>query len=230
MLRLPAICLLVMLACSAAAHAADDYDGWWPDPYEVADEQQQAERSQRSDELTPEQRRALHEYLAKHADRDGDGDFDADDIQQFERTGELSMLRDGDLMGGYFGSGDEFIRDGVEHEVNGGRYLRDSMNHEQRRDRDRAGDGERVAKLDLFGMRGFLSDEGTYSNPNEDAATSQFIHWRLQVAQLLPGYIPPADYTELLQKIESQELDAVKPKDEPKRQPRQDDNDPTVWW
>ena len=72
--RLPAICLLVMLACTVMAHAAADYDGWWPDPYEVADEQQQAERNQRNDELTPEQRRALHEYLAKHADRDGDGD------------------------------------------------------------------------------------------------------------------------------------------------------------
>ncbi|MCB1216068.1 hypothetical protein KDL44_01665 [bacterium] len=228
--RLSAICLLALLACGRLAHAATDYDGWWPDPYEVAEAQQRSESGTHRDDLTPEQRRALHEYLAKHADRDGDGDFDADDIQQFERTGELSMLRDGDLMGGYFGSGDEFIRDGVEHEVNGGRYLRDAMHEAPQRRAEREGDGERVAKLDLFGMRGFLSDEGTYSNPNEDAATSQFIHWRLQVAQLLPGYIPPADYTELLDRIEREGQGSDRPQDEPRRRPSSDSDDPTVWW
>lgn len=200
------------------AASAETRVSWWPDTYEVAKQQ---DRTKRQDELTPEQRRALHEYLNRHADTDGDGDFDADDIQQIERTGDLSMLADSDLMGGYFGSGDEFIRDGVEHEVNGGRYLRGARDRQPE-------DGDRVARLDLFGMRGFLSDEGTYTSPSEETASSHFSHWRMQVAQLLPGYIPPADYTELLERIEAEE----QPEPEPAREhrPRYSDDDPTVWW
>ncbi len=225
MLRLLTLTCLSLICLGTYAQAEADYAGWWPVPYEVADEPETAGIDGSHESLTPEQRRALHEYLAKHADRDGDGDFDADDIEQFERTGDLSLLGDSELMGGYFGSGDEFIRDGVENEVNGGRYLRGSMNRPVQRDE---GDGERVAKLDLFGMRGFLSDEGTYSNPSEEMASSQFSHWRMQVAQLLPGYIPPADYTELLQRIESESR--PQPEAASDHRPRYSDDDPTVWW
>ena len=223
--RLLTSCLLLLLATTAIAAAAEDYDGWWPDPYEVAHEEQAAQPSSGHEDLTPEQRRAIHEYLAKHADRDGDGDFDADDIEQFERTGDISMLRDGDLMGGYFGSGDEFIRDGVEHEVNGGRYLRGSMDRAPQHEDE---DGERVAKLDLFGMRGFLSDEGTYSNPSDELAGSQFIQLRMQVARIMPGYMPPADYSEMLRHIE-EEQQAEEPAQQ-RHQPVYEDDDPTVWW
>ena len=212
--------LLAILLLTSPAYAEAEYAGWWPDPYEVADEEEQAERRGHY-ELTAEQRRAIHDYLNRHADTNGDGVFNADDIEQFERTGDLELLRDSDLMGGYFGSGDEFIRDGVEHEVNGGRFLRGS--------RDRNDDAGQDNRLDLFGMRGFLTDAGTYSNPSEEVAGSHYLHWRRQVAGLLPGYIPPGDYSELLERFEREQQEEGQPREERQR-PRYRDDDPNEWW
>jgi len=175
--------------------------------------------------VTAERYRAYRAYLARHADTDGDGDFDADDIEQFERSGDLSMLRDGDLMGGYFGSGDEFISDGVEHQVNGGRYLR--SRHGSGMD-ERVNKDNRVARLDLFGMRGFLSDENTYASPGESVAGQQYSHWR-NLGILLTGVMnSPADLEASAHDLGNE---AESLSDQPKQlKPIYEKDDPTVWW
>lgn len=191
--------------------------------------------------VSAERYRAYLAYLAKHADTDGDGDFDANDIEQFERSGDLDLLRDADLMGGYFGSGDEFISDGVEDQVNGGRYLRDrggnakDKKHKDDKKSPRAGMNERhsqegqVAKLDLFGMRQFLSDADTYANPSEAAAALQYSHWR-NLGILLTGVMNSPDDLEA-QHAHDRQAASPKPQDEAPKQYklRYTRDDPTNW-
>jgi hypothetical protein len=190
--------------------------------------------------VSAERYRAYIAYLAKHADTDGDGDFDANDIQQFERSGDLNLLRDPDLMGGYFGSGDEFISEGVEDQVNGGRYLRsrsgsdrDAKKKDDKSPRagmnDRHSKDGQVAKLDLFGMRQFLSDADTYSSPSEAAAAQQYAHWR-NLGILLTGVINSPDDLERQHKQESANR-AVPPQDDAPKQYklRYTKDDPSNW-